>query len=138
MPAKHRPDPKTRETIYRVYRMPEPLRKAMNQRRAQRGQTVQEFIQTAVADELSRLVGTLSSLGIKPPGVDARAAKLPLDNRLLGELKAASETTGVPQSQLLLSCIRISANRKRRASQRRGATQKRRANRKRRPSVRKN
>ena len=46
--ARHRPNPKTQETIYRVFRVPEPLRKTMGQRR---GQTVQEFIQTAVEDE---------------------------------------------------------------------------------------
>ena len=118
MPAKHRPNPKTQETVYRVYRVPEPLRKTMRQKRIQRGQTVQEFIQAAVADELSRLVETLGSLGIEPPEVEARPAKLPLDNRLLGELKVANEATGVPQSQLLLSCIRASANRKRRPSAR--------------------
>ena len=58
MPAKHRANPKTQEIVYRVYRLSEPLRKAMRQKRAKRGQTVQEFIQAAV-DELPRLVESL-------------------------------------------------------------------------------
>ena len=118
MPARHRGNPKTQEVRYRVYYLPEGLREAMRGRREKRGQTVQEFIRMAVEDELSRFVETLGSLGVEPLGDDARAAKLPLDDRLLGELKVASETTGVPQSQLLLSCLRLSASRKRRPSAR--------------------
>ena len=114
MPAKHRPNPKTQETVYRVYRMPEPLRKAMRQKRAQRGQTVQEFIQAAVADELPRLVESLGNLHIGPADPDARPARLPLDERLLASLKGASTETGLSQSQLLLACFRTPASRKRR------------------------
>ena len=115
MPAKHRPNPKTWEAIFRVYRVPEPLRKAMRQRRAQRSQTVQEFIQTAIADELPRLVESLGNLHIGPVDPVARPAKLPLDERLLASLKRASADTGLPQSQLFLACLRTAANRKRRA-----------------------
>ena len=114
MPAKHRPNPKTRDTIFRVYRMPEPLRKAMRQKRAQRNQTVQEFIQTAVADELPRLVESLGKLHIGPADPEARPAKLPLDERLLASLRQASAETGLSQSQLLLACLRTTASRKRR------------------------
>jgi hypothetical protein len=114
MPARHRGNPKTQEVRYRVYYLPVELRKAMRGRREKRGQTVQEFIRLAVDDELSRLVETLGALGLEPLGDDARAAKLPLDDRLLGELKVASGATGVPQSQLLLSCLRLSTSRKRR------------------------
>jgi hypothetical protein len=72
----------------------------MRGRREKRGQTVQEFIRSAVGDELSRLVETLGMLGLEPLTDDARAATLPLDDRLLGDLKVASGATGVPQSQL--------------------------------------
>ena len=80
----------------------------------QRGQTVQAFIQTAVADELPRLVESLGKLHIGPADPEARPAKLPLDERLLAGLKGASEETGLPQSQLLLACFRTTASRKRR------------------------
>jgi hypothetical protein len=116
MPARHRRNPKTQEARYRVYHLPEELRKAIRVQREKRGQTVQEFIRGAVEGELSRLVESLGSLGVVPLGDDTRPAKLPLDDGLLGELKLASEATGVPQTQLLLSCLRISANRKRRPS----------------------
>ena len=114
MPAKHRPNPKTQETVYRVYRVPEPLRKAMRQKRAQRGQTVQDFIETAVVDELPRLVESLGNLHIGAADPDARPAKLPLDERLLASLKKASIDMGLPQAQLLITCLRTAANRKRR------------------------
>lgn len=114
MPARHRPNPKTRETIYRVYHVPEPLRKALRRRRAQRNQTVQEFIQTAIADELPRLVESLGKLHIGPADPEARPAKLPLDERLLASLKGASIETGLSQSQLFLACLRTAAGRKRR------------------------
>ena len=112
--AKHRPNPKTQETIYRVYRVPEPLRKSMRRRRAQRGQTVQQFIQTAVADELPRLVESLGKLHIGLGDPESRPAKLPLDERLLASLKGASIDTGLSQSQLFLACLRTAASRKRR------------------------
>ncbi|NLS93920.1 MAG: hypothetical protein GXX96_17295 [Planctomycetaceae bacterium] len=115
MPARHRRNPKTQEVRHRVYHLPEDLRDAVHERRHKKGQTMQEFIRVAVDDELSHLVEALHGLGIKPY-VDVRPAKLPLDDRLLGDLKVASEATGVPQSQLLLSCLRISASRKRRPS----------------------
>ena len=114
MPAKHRPNPKTQATIYRVYRVPESLRKAMREKRAQWKQTVQEFIQTAVAGELPRLVESLGKLYIGPADPEARPAKLPLDERLLASLKKASIDTGLPQSQLLLASLRTAASRKRR------------------------
>jgi hypothetical protein len=114
MPAKHRPNPKTQDTIYRVYNVPEPLRKAMRQKRSQRKQTVQEFIQTAVADELPRLVESLGKLHIGPADPEARPAKLPLDERLLASLKGASIDTGIPQSRLLIACLGTAASRKRR------------------------
>ena len=114
MPAKHRPNPKTQETVYRVYRVPEPLRKSMCQKRAHRKQTVQEFIQTAIADELPRLVESLGKLHIGSANSGARPAKLPLDERLLVSLKQASAETGLSQSQLLLASLRTAAGRRRR------------------------
>jgi hypothetical protein len=119
MPAKHRPNPKTQETVFRVYHVPEPLRKAMRKKRTQWKQTVQEFIQTAVADELPRLVESLGKLHIGPADPEARPAKLPLDERLLASLKTASIDTGLPQSQLLIACLHTSAGRKRRLPVRR-------------------
>ena len=103
MPAKHRSNPKTQDMIYRVYRVPEPLRRAMRQKRAQRNQTVQEFIQTAVVDELPRLVESLGKLHVGPADRDSRPAKLPLDERLLVSLRQANVETGLSQSQLLLA-----------------------------------
>ena len=114
MPAKHRPNPKTQETVYRVYRVPEPLRKAMRQKRAQRGQTVQEFLAGAVERELPRLAQLLGELGISSSDSAARPAKLPLDETVLKKLKKASEDTGLPQTSLLLACLRLSVKRKRR------------------------
>jgi hypothetical protein len=117
-PAKHRPNPRTQEVRYRVYRISESLREAIREKRLKRGQTVQEFIRTAVVDELPRLVETVKALGIVPGGLEARPAKLPLDERLLAELRKASGEVGLSQSQLLMSCLRTSVTRKRRPSAR--------------------
>jgi len=119
MPAKHRPNPKTQATCLRVYRIPEPLRKAVNQKRKKWGQTVYQFIGTATTHELPRLVEGLNALGIMPTDPDARPAKLPLDERVLMNLKKASEETGVPQTVLLLAALQLSVNRKRRPTTRR-------------------
>ncbi len=114
MPAKHRPNPRTQETVHRVYRVPESLREAMRRKREQRGQTLQQFLQTSLTEELPRLAGDLDKLHINPVDTDARPAKLPLNEQLLADLKGVSINTGLPQSQLLLACLRTAANRKRR------------------------
>jgi hypothetical protein len=120
MPAKHRPNPKTRETIYRVYHVPDPLRKAMNQKRAKWGETVQQFLAGAVERELPRLAQLLGELGISSADSAARPAKWPLDETVLVKLKKASEDTGLPQTSLLLACLRLSVRKKRRPAARRG------------------
>ena len=122
MPAKHRPNPKTQATCFRVYRIPEPLRKAMNQKRKKWGQTVYQFIGSAVTHELPRLIEGLNALGIMPTDPDARPAKLPLDEQVLMNLKKANEETGVPQTTLLLGALQLTVNRKRRPTQRKGRT----------------
>jgi hypothetical protein len=119
MSAKHRPNPKTRETIYRVYHVPDSLRKVINQKRAKWGETVQEFLTGAVERELPRLAQRLGELGISSSDLAARPAKWPLDEKVLGKLKKASEDTGLPQTSLLLACLRLSVRRKRRPAARR-------------------
>ena len=118
MPAKHRPNPKTQETVYRVYQVPEPLRKAVRQKRSKWGQTVQEFLTGAVENELPRLVQMLGGLGISDSDSAARPAKWPLNEKVLGKLKKASGDTGLPQESLLLACLRLSVKRKRRPASR--------------------
>ena len=118
MPAKHRPNPKTQETIFRVYRISASLRKAMRQARSKRNQTVQEFVHAAITDELARLVEGLGKLHVEPADPEARPAKLPLNESVLGKLAEARAETGLPQSQLLLTSLRASASRKRRLPKR--------------------
>jgi hypothetical protein len=89
-------------------------------RRHKKRSTACTVFATAVEDELSRLVQALGVLGVRSSNSAARPAKLPLDERVLGKLKKASEDTGLPQTSLLLACLRLSVKRRRRPAVRSG------------------
>jgi hypothetical protein len=55
MPAEHRDNPLTRETVWRVFNIPEDLRDAVRQRRQALGQTVREFVAYTIETELPGL-----------------------------------------------------------------------------------
>jgi hypothetical protein len=110
--AQHRDDPVTRETVWRVYQMPEDLREAMRQRRLTQGLTVREL----VADSLEELPGLRALLRehLPRPSGDLRPIRLPLTEELLEQLRAAGEEVGLPATRLLLACLARAARRKRR------------------------
>jgi hypothetical protein len=113
MPGEHRDNPVTRETVYRVYHLPEDLRSALRERRQVMGQTVREFVAYAIETELPGLVQLLREQ-LPVPGGEVRPARLPLTERLLEALKQAGDETGLPASRLLLACLARAARRKRR------------------------
>ena len=118
MAAQHRSNPKTHETYYRVYRLPEGLRKQVHEVRRRRQQTVQQFLVEAMELGLPRIERALTEAGIVQVGADARPAKLPMNQEMLTQLRRVGETTGLPQTVLLLGCLRLSASRKRRCAKR--------------------
>ena len=113
MPAKHRDNPMTASTVLRVYRLSKSLRAQMNQVRTARAETIREFIETAVGNELPKITKGLDELGISPMGGDGKPTRLPLSDAILDQLRAAAETTGLPGTLLIAACLRLSAGRKR-------------------------
>ncbi len=111
MPAKHRPNPKTQATYYRVYRIPDALLTKIRRSRNRQQKTLQDFVGTSVSAELPKLVRTLKSLGVVPMTEGARPAKLPMGKEALAKLKMASEETGLPQVSLLMCCLWLSEKR---------------------------
>jgi hypothetical protein len=113
MPAGHRDNPVTRETVHRVYQFPEALRVAVGDRRRALGQTMRGFVAEAVAGELPGLVARLRQ-ALPELGGPARPARLPLSETLLAQLRQAGAAVGLPASRLLLCCLARAAARKRR------------------------
>lgn len=101
------------ETAYRVYKMPEALRDNCKAAREKRAVSKQEFIQQAIDDELAALTKGLTALGITA-AEDTRPDRLPLTDEILDSLRESSAETGLPQSTLLLACLSLASNRKRR------------------------
>lgn len=100
------------ETVFRVYRLSEDLRKKVKAARDTRQMTFKGFIQGAVEQELPSLVTQLVGLGIKAKGT-SRPARLPVSDRVLIQLREGSENTGVPATVLLHACLALSSGRKR-------------------------
>jgi hypothetical protein len=102
MPSRQPDSPTTNGNVYRVYRVPDSVREAINSRAA--GQTIRQFIAEVVEHRLPPLVATLAGAGLLKPE-KTRPARLPMTRRLLQSLAAASEQTGVPASRLLLAIL---------------------------------
>ncbi len=111
MPAKHRANPKTQDTYYRVYRMPGTLLTKIRRSRNRRQKTLRSLVGASVSAELPKLVRTLKSVGVVPMTEGARPAKLPMGRETLAKLKTASEETGLPQVLLLMCCLWLSEKR---------------------------
>jgi hypothetical protein len=98
---------KATDTTHRVVPLPEPLRQAMQQARAARGQTNAAFVTGAVADHLPGLVEGLQALGYGKLEGKRRPARLPFSEEAgtVRALRAASDQVQVPAVQLLLLCL---------------------------------
>ena len=100
------------ETVFRVYRLSEDLRKKVKAARVKRQQTLKGLIEGAVEQELPALTKQLMALGIKARGA-SRPARLPVTDHLLDQLRQGSEETGVAATILLGACLSLSSGRKR-------------------------
>ena len=106
MAAHHRANKKTLETVYRVYRLPEDLRKRVKIKREKHNVTLQSVIEAATTESLPKIVATLKTLGL---GFDGKkqVARLPMTDSLLGAFKVASKQTGIPASRLLQAALAL-------------------------------
>ena len=112
--AAKRSNARTLQTVYRTFYLSPQVRKDMGTKRKQFDLTVAEFLSQAIGHELPRIASDLEDVGLPPTTpMDARPARFPLSDELLKSLKAASGTTGVPASRLLVACINRATRRKR-------------------------
>jgi hypothetical protein len=104
MAARHRTNKKTMETVYRVYRLPDDLRKRIKAKREKANVTLQAVIEAASLESLPKIVSTLKTMGL---GFDGKrqVARLPMTDSLLGAFRVASKQTGVPASRLLQAAL---------------------------------
>lgn len=100
-PMARRANPLTRSTVYRVYRLSESARKALD---ARKGVTIREHIEVAVRDRLPVLVSGLLELGVCAPG-ETCLVRLPVSDAVLAKLAKASEITGISAASLLRSVL---------------------------------
>ena len=106
MPARHRKNERTQETIYRVYRISESLRKQMKTKREKHRVTTFDIIQNGIDEGLPKIVSAVKGLGFGFEG-KRRAARFPLNESALSALKLAAKQTGIDQSKLLLAALNI-------------------------------
>ena len=106
MAAHHRANKKTLETVYRVYRLPEDLRKRVTAKREKANVTLQSVIEAATTESLPKIVSTLKTMGMGFDG-KKRPARLPMTDSLLAAFKVASKQTGIPASRLLQAALAL-------------------------------
>ena len=106
MAAHHRANRKTLETVYRVYRLPDDLRKRVKAKREKAGINLQSVIEAATTESLPKIVATLKTMGLGFDG-KKRPARLPMTDSLLASFKVASKQTGIPASRLLLAALSL-------------------------------
>jgi hypothetical protein len=104
MAAQHRANKRTQETVYRVYRLPEELRKRVKMKREKANVTLQSVIEASATESLPKIVATLKTMGLGFDG-KKRPARLPMTDSLLGAFKVASKQTGIPASRLLQAAL---------------------------------
>ena len=106
MVARHRANKRTQEVVYRVYRLPEDLRKRITAKREKANVNLQSVIEAACTESLPTIVNTLKTMGLGFDG-KKRPARLPMTDSLLGAFKVASKQTGLPASRLLLAALSL-------------------------------
>ena len=92
---------------YRVVRLPNALRTAIRTTRDANKWTNAEFVGKAVEQQLPKLIASLQSLGFGEAGGQTRPMRLPFADEYgsLDLLREASETVGLPATQLLTLCF---------------------------------
>ena len=97
----------TTDVKYRVIRLPDALRTTIRTARDANKSTNAEFVGKAVEQQLPGLVASLQSLGFGDLGGQTRPMRLPFadDYGSLDLLREASETVGLPSTQLLALCF---------------------------------
>lgn len=98
---------KATDTIYRVIRLPQQLRIAIQTARDANKQTNEQFVAAAVEQHLPRIIDSLRKLGFGSSEGKLVPVRLPFSDEsgTLPALKDASEIIGIPTVQLLSLCL---------------------------------
>lgn len=99
---------------YRVWKLDAELKVAMASKREARNQTVREFVNESIIDELPDLVSSLSKLGVDNSNPTLSPIRCPMEDATLSLLRRATQATGLDQFQLFSACLRLATRRKRR------------------------
>lgn len=88
---------------YRVYRIPESLRKAVKAKREASGTNTKAILDGAISDALPKVLAALQSVGLRMTKSKIRPVRWPVDDELLGALSVCSRQCGgaVSASKLL-------------------------------------
>ena len=71
------PNKRTQEVVYRVYRLPDDLRKRVKAKREKASVTLQSVIEASATESLPKIVNTLKTMGLGFDG-KKRPARLPM------------------------------------------------------------
>lgn len=98
---------KATDTIYRVVRLPQQLRVAIQTARDANKQTNEQFVAAAVEQHLPRITDALRKIGFASVEGKTVPVRLPFSDEsgTLPALKDASEIVGIPTVQLLSLCL---------------------------------
>lgn len=95
-----------RDEVFRVYRIDDSTREAIKNARLANAQTVKQFLDSAITEQLPLLLAELRASGITSVSGKLRPLRAPLTDSLVQLLQAASVDSGLPQSLLLLTALR--------------------------------
>jgi hypothetical protein len=100
-----------KDIVYRVFPLSGDLREAVRAARDRSGVTNRSFVAGAVTEYLPGLVQQLADLGFGTEGGPPRPIRLPFSREAgtLDALRAASDQTSIPASQLLGLCLAAAA-----------------------------
>ena len=108
MASRHRANPVTQKTVFRVHYLSPELKKRVKAKRERHNITLQELIEGPVTTEfLPKIVAGLTErLGF---GFDGKKqpARLPMTDATIGAFKVASKQTGIPASRLLRAALSL-------------------------------
>jgi hypothetical protein len=100
---------------FRVWKLDNALKEAINEKRNSRGQTVRDFVAESIGHELPSILNDLAKLGVSIEDSESiTSVRFPMQESSLAALRDASRVSGLDQSQLFIACLRLAVHRKRR------------------------
>lgn len=113
--TKKQPRPTDTGPKFRVWKLDSVLRAAIAAKRESRHQTIREFVADSIREELPTLVTELANQGICINDEQSiTLVRIQMEESTLAELRHASQSSGLDQSQLVNACLWLACQRRRR------------------------